>query len=683
MLLGDVNARAARVMSTLSSPSLLHLSLSHTLSLYLSISLYLTHTSPSHTTCIPREHPQPPLCTMGAVFAPADIEKLIHHFPPLSVSADDGRPPVVRSLSQNNLKHSAEVLNSFKALVERNDQRILQSSVTTILGIEEGSESIILDQLDSQLYYSADSRYIIPHPLIESIAAVLRDRALRVAVDLHAFTREQDVRRDSLDRLIEEYSGKDWPRVIIDVDATSYLCSHAYSENVRTQVHNATSGAGLEICNLSALLDHAIPPPVVAALATEATSGKGGEVQFSGEQVIYVPPGYNDATAKRSEEQRAAQSAILMERLEHDGFCTLSESADELIDVPTVVPAWDAQIIAEFERKQPHCLRPHSIDVHPGVEATGRGIPPPLCRKLIVRPETLQDELDSMKLAVGTRAGILWRTAPSAATPATIVRSLQQSDFETPHAEELADLLIRSVYAQELEATALSCLSELEGQRHDDFVRVIETRLWSPLHCYAAGVLEVQDTTLKQHLEDFLTIHFKSDAIPSTIAIIRDQGFLHDRTRKRESEKLQKATEEAKAFSDIQKCITKFCHKLKVSPPSESQIFASKSLTVQATCKAMSKLQRGSDVLQNLIWILLATNGPGLFMSSGKDTSRMIKHFEAVCEDAEVAGMLAIWRDKLKQGLADEEDVRQMRELAKAAVEEYGQGEKMMAYAGT
>lgn len=63
-------------------------------------------------------------------------------------------------------------------------------------------------------------------------------------------------------------------------------------------------------------------------------------------------------------------------------------------------------------------------------------------------------------------------------------------------------------------------------------------------------------------------------------------------------------------------------------------------------------------MLQNLIWVLLATTGPGLFISSGKDTSRMIKHYELVCEDTEVAGMLAIWRNKLKARAQDTEDIR-------------------------
>ncbi|USW50682.1 hypothetical protein Slin15195_G040010 [Septoria linicola] len=619
---------------------------------------------------------------MGSIFAPSDIEKLVANFPPLALSTN-GRPPVVRSFSKNNLKNSAEVLTYFKALVERHDQKIDRSSLTYILGIEQSSENIILDQLDSQLYYSADGRYIIPHPLIENIAATLKERALRLAVDLHAFAREQDIRYDSLDRLIEEYSGKDWPRVIIDVDSTSYLCSYQYSEEIRTQVHNATSDAGLDICDLSSILGPSIPLPIVAALATEATAGKGGEVKYSGKRVIYVPQGHHEVAAERDAAQRNARVASLVAELKSNGYHALHETTEGFSNDSSGRAALEASITSEFGKTETPSLRPLFFNISQNAAGTTQSSKTAKDSTLIVLPETLQDELDAMKMAVGTRAGIIWRTEPTAATPANVVRQLQHSDFDVPHTAELADLLILSTFAKDLEATAQNCLNELESERNGQFLELVEARLWFPIHCFAAGTLEVQDATLKQHLQDFLTTHFKSDTVPSTISFAREQGFLNDKSRKREVDKLQKAVDEAKTFDDIQKTIAKFAKKLGIASPSESQVYRAKSSTLSQTVKSMQRMKRGSDVLQNLIWVLLATNGPGLFMSSGKDTSRMIKHYELICEDPEVAGMLAIWRDKLKAGLEDEEDIRQMKELAKSAFEEWAEEDKRRPYAGT
>lgn len=270
---------------------------------------------------------------MGSIFAPADIEKLVANFPPLSIS-ENGRPPVIRTLSRNNLRGSSEVLAYFKALVERHDQRISRSNLTSVLGIEPGSEAVILDQLDSQLYYSTDDQIIIPHPLIEGIAQILKDRALRQAVDLHAFAREQDIGFRSLDRLIETYTGSDWPRVIIDVDATSFLCTHAYSEDVKTHISNAVSDTGDQICNLSQVVGDGVPGPVVVALATEVTASRGGTVRFSGEHVSYTPQGYDAAAAQQAEQARHQRIAEYLQQLVSYGYCIVREPASEF-DVKT------------------------------------------------------------------------------------------------------------------------------------------------------------------------------------------------------------------------------------------------------------------------------------------------------------------------------------------------------------
>jgi hypothetical protein len=82
---------------------------------------------------------------------------------------------------------------------------------------------------------------------------------------------------------------------------------------------------------------------------------------------------------------------------------------------------------------------------------------------------------------------------------------------------------------------------------------------------------------------------------------------------------------------------------------------------------AMKKMKRGSDLLQNVIWILLARDREGLYMSSGKDTSRMIKMVKE--GDAEAAKKLEEWKDLIKQGKDTEDTRREMRNLAAKAVE--------------
>jgi hypothetical protein len=82
----------------------------------------------------------------------------------------------------------------------------------------------------------------------------------------------------------------------------------------------------------------------------------------------------------------------------------------------------------------------------------------------------------------------------------------------------------------------------------------------------------------------------------------------------------------------------------------------------------MKKMKRGSDLLQNVIWILLAKGREGLYMSSGKDTSRMIKMVKE--GDAEAAGKLEEWKELVKQGKDTEDTRKEMRDVAARAVEE-------------
>jgi len=59
-------------------------------------------------------------------------------------------------------------------------------------------------------------------------------------------------------------------------------------------------------------------------------------------------------------------------------------------------------------------------------------------------------------------------------------------------------------------------------------------------------------------------------------------------------------------------------------------------------------------------------------MSSGKDTSRMIKMVRE--NDVEAARKLEEWKDVVKQGKDTEDTKREMREVAAEAVEEWKAG---------
>lgn len=429
-----------------------------------------------------------------------------------SVSRADYESP--NSSTENQATDTSQADERLQHLVDHEIFLIDRGNLPSFLGLDiEGVEGALY-RLRPQLCFSRDGRSIIPKNQTDDIASRLKAQASHSPLDLHAFAIEHDINIDSLNRLIETRANGDWPRVIIDVDHHSYLCSHAFADGVKQRVAEVVTIPGTGTRDLTFAVGHGVPSAILVALATEATSGKGGEVRFAGDHVVYVPS---------------------------CSCCT----ADK------------------------------------------------------VKPQNQNKEQES----------------------------------------------------------------------HHIFLQLIETQLWCPLHLYAAGTIATQDPTLKQDLEETSTNHFCRNVIPQVTAAATQQNLLHDSKRMQANEQLKQAQTTIRTFSQLQTTVVQLGQYLSLPPPCEDLVLQTKSRMLAETAQSIQQMSRGLDTLQNLIWILLATSGPGLFMSSVKYTSRMIRQYDTVGDDSEVAGMLNLWWDKVRDGAGDEEDLRQMKELAKDAVD--------------
>lgn len=399
-------------------------------------------------------------------------------------------------------------------LVDHEIFRIDRNNLPSLLGSDVESAEATLERLRPQLCLSKDERFIIPSNQVDDMAAKLKLLASFNPVDLQGFAAEHDISMDSLNRLIETRAKGDWPRVIIDVDQHSYLCSHAFADTVKNRVNEVVAVPGTGTQDLTSAVGHGVPSAILVALATEATSGKGGEVRFAGDHVVYVP-------------------------------------------------------------------------------------------------------------------------------------------------------------------SCISCAKDKERQRNEEedkaaeanYVQLIEAQLWCPLHLYAAGIIEINDPPLKQDLEEAATAHFCQNLIPQATAAAAKQDLRQNPNRQLINDQLTKAQSNIRTFSQLQTTMAALGSHLNLPPPCEDLVLQTKFRMLTDAAQSVQHMSRGLDILQNLIWILLATSGPGLFMSSVKYTSRMIKQYDTVGDDPEVAGMLNLWWDKVRDGAFDEEDLRQMRELAKDAVD--------------
>lgn len=606
---------------------------------------------------------------MAPIFAQEDIETLTRHFPPLSLA--EGKPTLVRSLSGTGLVDFAKVLSRFESLVEQGSSRIEISNINSILGIEKEAEQHILDQCSLQLYYSKDGRSVIPVPIADTIHQDLAGLASSSFVDLGAFAAKQDISLASIDRWIKFDAGTEWQT--FNIEEKRILCNQALRSRIDVRIRQVTNEAGSDVCNVSAAFDDEVQTPILQILVEFATKGQGGDVILDGAHVIYVPSEYAAAAEERYRQSQLDQVHLIATELEDNRFAII-QLRPAGNDVPANGNTMDIQgleqaVRAKFEAWHPEGTQLRTITTSPELTGQQRRPTQDSQTRLLVNAGVLQHELGRLKATAISLIEDDWSHTNVLPDTATTIQRLRSNTAVSPR-PGLSKLLLRSNECiTELEQATSSRVVELQEEDHAKLVQLLEARLLVPFQLYAAGINTIIDATLRQHLDEFIYDHFRREVIPQTLKSAQEQKLLREKTTLREIEKLRQATTEAKTFTALQTSIAKFTKKLKISSPTSETTKIVQIRTLQQAQKVMKSMTRGSDLLQNLIWILLAQKSGGLFMSSGKDTSRMIKQYEAV-GDAEMAGRLSSWRNRLKAGEESKEDLQMMREVARLAVEE-------------
>ena len=257
-------------------------------------------------------------------------------------------------------------------------------------------------------------------------------------------------------------------------------------------------------------------------------------------------------------------------------------------------------------------------------------------------------------------------------------------------------------YSDQITSAMRDVQLEKEQKRLEEFSVSFRREVISSIQLYASGVAYITDAKLKSNLNEYVCTHFRNDVIPSLFRAARADGLLgNGKSKFREGDKLLERSTQSKTVEELVTAATKYAKKVKVHVPNDADIGSvQKEVLERKAFSEMPKMQRGSDLLQNLVWILLSaatsnnlqpatTNGastiasphvhptnflgdrPALFMSPGKDTGRMIKQYFAIAPaDIETAKMLGIWREKLKSASESDDDLEEMRTLAKKVVGE-------------
>lgn len=604
---------------------------------------------------------------MAPIFVQEDIEALIRHFPPLSL--EKGRPSLVRTSSGNGLTDFESALSQFESALEQGESRIDTSNIHSLLGVEKDAEQRILDQCSLQLYYSKDGRFLIPVPLADSILQDLTDLARTSFVDLGSFARDQDIALGSIDRWIKLDGGAKWQT--FSIDDKKFLCNQSLRGKIETRIRETIGAAGPDVCNISSSFEDEVQNPILQLLVESITEGQGGDVILDGSQVIYVPDEYSTAAEERYRQSQLDRAHLMATELEDNRFSVIqlrAPSADAAPNGASLdIDELEQTVRAKFEEWHPEGIQMRSLALRPESGSQGRKAANESQVRLLVDAGILEHELGRLKAAAIALVEDDWPTDGDHSSSTTIFQKLGGTAASSR--PELTRLLLRSECVAELEDTVSGRIDDLQQQDHDKLEQLLEARLLSPFQLYAVGISTIVDPTLRQHLEEFVFDHFRREVIPQMVKSAADQKLLREKATNREIEKLRQATTDAKMFSTLQSSITKFTRKMKIANASKDAVNTVRVRTLQQSVKSMRQMTRGSDVLQNCIWVLLAQRSGGLYMSSGKDTSRMIKQYEAV-GDAEMASRLSEWRNLLKAGQDGMEDLQMMRDVAKLAVEE-------------
>jgi glutamyl/glutaminyl-tRNA synthetase len=584
---------------------------------------------------------------MAPIFASPDIAAIVAAFPPPEPTK--GQASLVRSASGEKLYNSQKVLARFETLLETSKDRIPINSLASLLGIRDADW--LLAPYHGPLTYSRDGRTLIPNIELRSILDALVEATDRGFIDTLNWSAKHDIHKDSLQSALDREAETKEIQCHSPRPGKRYMFRQSNLGSTMTAVEEAIREARPEKCDLSSRLPD-IPADLLdwAARSVAHSQDLDGDIDFINGKVIFTPSEYHSANQQKLEEARKKKIDQAIEDAENEGFTYLSDSNDQSIRSGVSARISRAGIANK--------LRVLDLDDESLVVATHSSF-----------DEALKDLTD----AAVKQTELLWnKNTDEPPSDAQILSNLATT-------KPLATHILNSNHRITITSAVHTTFSTLSATDRFDFVETVQLRLIAPIVLHAASLDAVTDDALKSRLDTYATEVLKTDILPAAIQHLRTSNLLQrDKSRTKDIEKFSLAISSAQSVADISSSSAKFCRKQKIDAPTPAQLREAKLQTVRTKLESMNRKRqamRGSDILQNTIWILLCASvhkqsgQDVLFVSSGKDTTRMIKFYQGLAgSDADLAKQLEVWKDKLKSGQAGDEEIREMREAAGAAV---------------
>lgn len=601
---------------------------------------------------------------MALIWTDEDVATLLQAFPPPTPSKE--QPSLLRSHSGQHLVQSKSAVSRLEKVLATSNARISYDQLDTELDFRGADQ--LLGLVSSPVYRSHTDKQgaVIPRAVAQDILQELWIVSGERVVEYDLFGLDKDIDQASLKELVKEseVEGKEWMPVHGD-DGKERICRSLLYEQVKNDVAAAMRDANAERCDLNRY-SRGLPTSKVEDIGKNLMSEDEtlqGAIEQVNDSVVFIPTAYTQAQRTGLMEAYSRLVNDLSSKLESNGFIAIDPSmhAEQLQPVDKE----NDDLIKDVRKR---CGGEDGTQENDAIETLGAK-----AKTILVKRKTLEAAVSELNTLISEVASDSWKSRESGApVPSFDVegkKGIDELAEASPHSE-IYELLLESTYHEEMAEVYNSRMQNLAKDERIRFVTFFQEMLAGPVELYARGVSAASDATLKQHLEEFIGDHFRREALPESLKTAKTEGLLKDKTRGREIDKMSQACGEAKTLLAISSSVQKCARKLKVETPSPFMLAETKKHLLEQRVQVLRKVKRGSDVLQNLIWVLLARETEGLFMSSGKDTTRMVKLYAAAGGDAEVTKKLEGWKEALKNGQETKEVVGEMRELGVKSAEE-------------
>jgi hypothetical protein len=597
-----------------------------------------------HTTMIPSIFGSKKV-DRSPVFTEDDIRKLIISFPP--AEPRPGKESLVRSLSGRNLVRSDAVIKRFHSLLQSATGPIFLNSLHNELGVHDAQW--LLTQEDERIHYSTDRRRLLPESTQKAIYQNVQNELANGGIELDSVASEKDITVATLRRILTAQD----PNLTLEDLENGKTYDSTFLEQLKTNIKKT-----IEDAQKAVALSETFPQVPMTwlestakiLLSTEANDASGVVEVVSG-NLRFTP---RSQLVQREGELKRAQEKYVQEsvaELERSGYCDIGVTCR-----PRILQKVEG---VDFTRLIREAITQKDASLN--IVELGPNAPSYLIKEDILTAQ---------------RSIIVARAVESATEQWSSRRPGEEVTFDTTSLRKCIDnsvpldlaILSSGDPEGEILAAFKSRISSLQDSTASNFTTTVQSELLAPLKLYTQATEIITDTTLLPRVQEFVYDYTRKELTPEVLKTIKDQNLTTTKACLRDLDKFSDAVQAAKTLSDMNTAVAKLARKQKIDHPSASTLQKRKREILMQKVAAMKKMKRGSDLLQNVIWILLARDREGLYMSSGKDTSRMIKMVKE--GDAEAAKKLEEWKDLIKQGKDTEDTRKEMRDLAGKAVEE-------------